>query len=300
MPLMRTIDLERAERVARAGAPFPYSSAAQAREAHQQAAGRAFTRYLGWGYLVGAPGFLALFVPLAWHSGTALLVLGGGVAALAVAAVAMVPLWKTIGRHRAVLAAYGIATNIYGQVLPRRDEAAERHAQERRARAAEGMDLRAEARRALRVYRLVIGLNAAVVGAFWLVAAIAYRPARHFFHSMLPWALPCVAVGLVVGYALHSALRRVEAASAGKYTRASRSAGLVAFIAALGAGVPFASFTRDVIVPDGVAPTGGEWLSLLSFGAPQMLVVAYWALVVARSFTRRLREMSEGGTPPIA
>jgi hypothetical protein len=74
----------------------------------------------------------------------------------------------------------------------------------------------------------------------------------------------------------------------------------VAFIAALGAGVPFASFTRDVIVPDGVAPTGGEWLSLLSFGAPQMLVVAYWALVVARSFTRRLREMSEGGTPPIA
>lgn len=293
---MTTIDLERAERVARAGAPYPYSSAAQAREAHQQAAGRAFTRYLGWGYLVGVPGFLALFVPLAWHSGTALLVLAGGVVALAVAAVAMVPLWKTIGRHRAVLAEYGIATNIYGQVLPPRDEAAERRAQERRARAAEGMDLRAEARRALRIYRAVVGLNTAVVAVFWVVAALVDEPLRHAGH-VLPWALPSVAAGLALGYVLHSALGRVEAASAGKYTRASRSVGAVAFVAALSAGAPFASFTRDVIVPDGVLPTGDEWVRLLTFGIPQMLIVAYWALVSARSFSRKLREMSEGPTP---
>jgi hypothetical protein len=287
-----TIDLERAERVARAGAPYPYSSATQAREAHQRAAGRAFTRYLGWGYLVGAPGFLALFVPLAWRSGTALLVLGGGVAALVVAAVAMVPLWKTIGRHRAVLAAYGIATNIYGQVLPPRDEAAERRAQERMGGAAEGMDLRAEARRALRAYRRVVGLNAVVVGAFWVAAALTYKPVRHL-QSVLPWALPCIAAGLVLGYGLHSALGRVEAASVGKYKRGSHSAGVVAFIAALGAGGPFASLTRDVIVPDGVLPTGDEWVRLLSFGIPQMLIVAYWALVLTRSFTRKLREMAE-------
>ena len=293
---MTTIDLERAERVARAGAPYPYSSAAQAREAHQKAAGRAFTRYLGWGYLVGAPGFFALFVPLAWHTGTALLILGGGVVALAVAAVAMVPLWKTIGRHRAVLAEYGIATNIYGQVLPPRDEAAERRARERRARAAEGMDLRAEARRALRIYRRVVGLNAAVVAAFWVVAALVDKPLRHVSH-VLPWALLCAAAGLALGYVLHSALGRVEAASAGKYTRESRSAGVVAFVAALSAGATFASFTRDVVVPDGVPPTGAQWLGLLSFGIPQMLIVAYWALVSARSFSRKLRQMSEGPTP---
>jgi hypothetical protein len=293
-----TIDLERAERAARAGAPYPYSSPTEAREAHQRAAGQALSRYLLWGYLVGAPGFLALFVPLAWHSGTALLILGGGVAALAVAALAMVPLWKTIGRHRAVLEAYGIATNVYGQVLPPRDEAAEWRVQERLARAAEGKDLRAEARRAVRIYLLVVGLNVAMVAAFWVVAALVNKPIRQF-QSVLPWALPCVAAGLVLGYALHSALARVEAASAGKYTRGSRSAGVVAFIAALTAGVPFASLTRDVIVPDGVLPNGDEWVGLLSFGMPQMLIVAFWALVVARSFIRKLREMSEGVTPPI-
>jgi hypothetical protein len=158
------------------------------------------------------------------------------------------------------------------------------------------MDLQAEARRALRIYRRVVGLNTAVVAVFWVVAALVDKPLRHASH-VLPWVLPSVAAGLALGYVLHSALGRVEAASAGKYTRASRSAGVVAFVAALSAGVPFASFTRDLIVPDGVLPTGDEWVRLLTFGIPQMLIVAYWALVSARSFSRKLREMSEGPTP---
>jgi hypothetical protein len=181
-------------------------------------------------------------------------------------------------------------------VLPPRDEAAERRAQERRAQAVEGMDLQAEAGRALRIYRRVVGLNTAVVAAFWVVAALVDKPLRYASH-VLPWALPCAAAGLALGYVLHSALRRVEAASAGKYTRASRSVGAVAFVAALSAGAPFAPFTGDVIAPDGVLPTGAQWLGLLSFGIPQLLIVAYWALVSARSFSRELREMGEGPTP---
>ena len=63
---MTTLQLERAERIARTEAPYPYASplAAEVREAHVQLMKRAFGRYLLWGYLVGTPGFLALFVPL--------------------------------------------------------------------------------------------------------------------------------------------------------------------------------------------------------------------------------------------
>ncbi|MCU1629450.1 MAG: hypothetical protein JWP64_4399 [Pseudonocardia sp.] len=61
----------RADQIVRAGAPYPYSSPlpAAARDAHEQAAARAFSAYLKRGWFLGAPGFLMLFVPLARRSG---------------------------------------------------------------------------------------------------------------------------------------------------------------------------------------------------------------------------------------
>ncbi len=281
------MNLERAERVARAGVPYPYSSATQAREVHQRAAGRAFSRYLLWGYLVGAPGFLALFVPLAWRSGTALLVLGGGVAALVVATVAMVPLWKTIGRHRAELAAYGIATNVYGQVLPTPEEVAER-----RSRAAVGLDLRAEAQRALRVYRLVVGLGVLVVVAFWGVAAFAFVPVERD-GSLMGWGALCAAVvGLVLAVVVSSAMRRVQAASAGKFVRRGRkSAGAVLFVVALGAGIGAAARVH-VALGGPVALTGREEGQSVVFLLMLVVCSVVWVRS-ARGLVRRLRELGE-------
>jgi len=286
-----TIDLERAERVARAGAPYPYSSATQAREAHQRAATRAFRRYLLWGYLLGAPGFLALFVPLAWRSGTALLILGGGVAALAVAAVAMVPLWKTIGRHRAVLAAYGVATNLYGQVIAAPAEVAERQ-----SRAARGLDLRTEARRALRIYRRVVALSIALVAAFWVVAMLAIVPADAD-SSVLGWAIPGVAVGgLALGGVLTTALQGVKAAAAGEYPRGSRGgSGVVFFILAVPVGGLCASVLHQVVVSGQVTSLSvGEWLRYGLFMLLLVFTGARW-VQSSRILVRWLRAMSGGG-----
>jgi hypothetical protein len=290
-----TIDVERAERVARAGAPYPYSSATEARKAHQRAAGRAFSRYLLWGYLVGVPGFFALFVPLAWRSSTALLILGGGVAALAVAAAAMVPLWKTIGRHRAVLATYGIATNIYGQVVPAPSEVSDRQ-----ARAARGLDLRSEARRALRIYRRVVALSIVLVAAFWTVAMFAIVPVDAD-GSVLAWAMPGVAVGgLALGVVLATALRRVKAVSAGTYPRGSRGSGVVVFILSVLMGGLCAALVHQVFVSGrATSITGVEWFR---YGLVMVLLVVTGARWVRarRTLMRWLREMSGGGAPSAA
>jgi hypothetical protein len=287
-----TIDMERAERVARAGVPYPYSSATEAREAHQRAARKALSRYLLWGYLVGVPGFLALFVPLAWHSSTALLILGGGIAALAVAAAAMVPLWKAIGRHRAELAAYGIATNIYGQVIPAPSEVAER--------AARGLDLRSEALRALRIYRRVVALSIVLVAAFWIVAMLAIVPVDAD-GSAMAWAMPGVALGgLALGAVLNTALQRVKAASAGTYPRGSRGSGGVFFILAVLMGGLCAAVLHQVFVSGrATSITGGEWLRYGIFTVLLVVTGARWVRA-SRTLMRWLREMSGGGAPPAA
>jgi hypothetical protein len=255
---------------------------------------RAFGRYLLWGYLVGTPGFLALFVPLAWHSGTALLILGGGIAALAAATAAMVPLWKTIGRHRAVLAAYGIETSIYGQVLPTPEEAASR-----RARAAQGLDLRTEARRALRVYRRVVGFSVALVAGFWGVTVPALLPAERN-SSALAWGLPSAMVaGLVLALVVSSALGRVEKASEGAFTRGSskrRSPGAVFLILAMSAGPIAASLAQDAIGGPSSLTAADQvrsWIFLL------MAVVAGVVWVrAARVLVRRLRELAAAEVSP--
>ena len=292
---MTTIDVERAERVARAGAPYPYASATEARKAHQPAAGRAFGHYLVWGYLVGVPGFLALFVPLAWRSSTALLILGGGVAALAVAAAAMVPLWKTIGRHRAVLAAYGIATNIYGQVIPAPSEVSARQ-----ARAARGLDLRSEALRALRVYRRVVVLSIVLVAVFWVVAMFAIVPGDAD-RSVMAWAIPGVAVGgLALGAVLNTALQRVKAASAGTYPRGSRGSGVMLFVLAVLMGGLCAALVHQVFVSGrATSITGVEWLR---YGLLMVVLVVTGARWVRarRTLMRWLREVSGGGAPTAA
>jgi hypothetical protein len=134
----------------------------EARDRHVRGIVRGEREFDRWGLYLAAPGVVLLIVAGKVQSWTAIALFGCGVAALAIAAAAMVPLARTLERHRAVLAEHGVFVSGKGEVrTPPRAAAGHRA----------GLDLASEARKALRTRRRVIVASTVLLTVF--VAAFA-------------------------------------------------------------------------------------------------------------------------------
>jgi hypothetical protein len=223
---------DRADRVAAAGLPYPYPSPlpSDARKAHEQAARRASERAAKLGAYLILPATPALIVGLAWRSGPGLLLLVGGAAALAVGLLLGISQGLRLERHRAVLTAYGIATDNTGAIKPSSKERAARA-----RRAAIGTDLRAEARRALGVYRATLAICTALVIGNAVLSVLALGPVDDDQGLAVVGIVSVAVIGLVIGTVLSRALRKVRVASEEKLTF-PHGAGVLVFVLAIATG----------------------------------------------------------------
>jgi hypothetical protein len=224
---------DRADRVAAAGLPYPYPSPlpSDVRKAHEQAARRAWESAAKLGAYLGIPATLALIVGGAWRSGPGLLLLVGGAAGLAVVLLVGIPRGRRLERHRAVLTAYGIATDNTGAIRP---SSRERAARARRA--AIGTDLRAEARRALRVYRATLAVCTALVIGNAVLSILALGPVDDDQGLAAAGVVSAAVIGLVIGTVLSRALRKVRVASEEKLTF-PYGVGFLVFVLGIATGV---------------------------------------------------------------
>jgi hypothetical protein len=181
--------------------------------------------------MLGLPATLALIGGLAWRSGPGLLLLISGAAGLTLTLLLAIPQSRRLERHRAVLAAYGIATANTGTIQPSRRE---RAAQARRA--AIGIDLRAEARRALRIYRTTIVVCTALAIGNAILAITVIGPVDNNERVLLAIVACNAVIGMALGAVLSKALRRVHIASEEKLAFGN-GAGVVVFMLGIITGV---------------------------------------------------------------